>query len=223
MHGFSARRACGATVVLAVALMACGREAETGHRYPGALAKPIDAYSGDELYELTRRLRFTGSHERERRCRDVRGCAGTTPLHRTLVQVSGVATQDSVGPATVPRYGVVYARAINRGDATEARYGMRPDSTLHYYLVVAAGSTGTLTWRLEELDTAPPRRHVTVATGRIQSCGHRWRSGAQADFRSCDQPDPADSLGMSARGLQRTALDDPIWIQCDQGCCQALQ
>ena len=52
-----------------------------------------------------------------------------------------------------------YVRAINRGDTEEARYGLRPSKTLRYYAIVSRDSAGALAWRLEELETAAPRRH----------------------------------------------------------------
>lgn len=244
MRGPTIRQSCSAVVVLTL-LAACGRSekapaSDTGttpgaarralatpggralRSYPGALTKPIDAYSGDELYELTRGLHFAGSHERQRTCRNAPGCEGAAPAHRTLVQVSAVATQDSVGPGTVPPFGVVYVRAINRGDAVEARYGLRPGNTLRYYAIVSRDSTGGLAWRLEELETAVPRRHVQIAAGHVKSCGHTWRAGARADFRSCAQADQADTVVTLPLALRQT-LDDPLWTMCDFGCCQFLQ
>jgi hypothetical protein len=186
-------------------------------RYPGALTKPIDAYSGDELYDLTRGLTYAGSHSRDRRCRNAPGCEGISPIRRTAVQVSAVATQDSLSAGDVPAFGVIAVQAINGGDAEEARYGMRPGATLRYYAIVQGDSTGGLRWRLEELQTAVPRRHVQVAAGRVQGCGHAWTAGARADFRSCTSADRPDSVETPAIRLQK--LDDPIWQACDMGCC----
>jgi hypothetical protein len=190
--------------------------------YPGALTKPIDDYSGDELHELTRGLHFAGSHERQRACRNAPGCDGAAPTRRTLVQLSAVATQDSVSAGDVPRFGVVYVRAINRGDAEEARYHMRPGGTLRYYAIVQRDSANGLRWRLEELETAPPRRHRQVAAGRVQGCNHAWRPGARADFRSCAQGDLSDTV-VTLPVVMRQALDDPIWTMCDLSCCQFVQ
>lgn len=244
MRGPTIRQSCSVIIVLTL-LAACGRSdkapagdtantpgaarrtlAAPGGRalrsYPGALTKPIDDYSGDELYELTRGLHFAGSHERQRTCRNAPGCDGATPSHRTLVQVSAVATQDSVSPGDVPRFGVVYVRAINRGDAEEARYHMRPGGTLRYYAIVQRDSANGLKWRLEELETAPPRRHVQVAAGRVQGCNHAWRPGARADFRSCAQGDLSDTV-VTLPLVMRQGLDDPIWTMCDFTCCQFVQ
>lgn len=194
-----------------------------GRSYPGALTKPIEAYSGDELYELTRGLRYAGSHERQRACRHRAGCEGAAPTQRTLVQVSAVATQDSLSAGDVPEFGAVYVRAINRGDAEEARYGMRPGKSLRYYLIVQRDTVGGLRWRLEELETAPPRRHASIATGRIQSCsGHTWTPGARADFKTCADADHGDSVITLPLAL-RAAGDAPMWMACEEGCCQAIQ
>ena len=195
------------------ALVGAGRAASS---YPGALTKPIDAYSGDELYELTRNLTYAGSHERDRKCRNSAGCEGAKT---TRVQVSAVATQDSLSAADVPPFGVVYVRAINRGDAEEARYGLRPGSSLRYYMIVHRDSSGALRWRLEELETANPRRHAQVGTGAFQGCGHetRWTAGARADFKTCEAAERADSVVTLGLALQVTG--DPIWSACGNGCC----
>lgn len=189
--------------------------------YPGALTKPIDAYSGDEFYELTRGLRYVGSHERQRKCRNAAGCDASAGAKTTRVQLSAVATQDSVGVRDVPPFGVVYVRAINRGDAEEARYGLRPGATLRYYAIMQRDSTGGLGWRLEELETAVPRRHSQVASGHVRSCGHPWTPGARADFRACDAPEQQDSV-VTLPLVMKVATDDPIWTICDESCCQLL-
>jgi hypothetical protein len=189
--------------------------ARAARTYPGALRKPIDAYSGDELYALTRTLEYTGTHERERRCRGAAGCDGIDPGRRTRVEVSAVATQDSINARDLPEFGVVQVRAVNRGDAIEARYGIRPGRSLRYYLIVQRDSAGGMRWRLEELDTTPPRRHVQVAAGRVVGCGHPWTPGARADFRTCEQTDTAAAIA-TTRAL---VLDAPMWVDCDVGCC----
>jgi hypothetical protein len=214
----AADSATAGTPSAARALAAAPRSART---YPGALTKPIDAYSGDEFYELTRGLRYVGSHERQRKCRNAAGCDAPSGAKTTLVQVSAVATQDSVGVADVPAFGVVYVRAINRGDAEESRYRMRPGKTLRYYAIVHRDSTGGLGWRLEELDTAVPRRHSRIASGHIRSCGHPWTPGARADFRACDTPEQSDSV-LTLPLAMKVATDDPIWTLCDDSCCQLL-
>src|SRR5688572_24645463 len=62
---------------------------------PGDLAKPIDQYTGDEFYALTRGLQFTGGNERERRCR------GCNSARTTRVRVDGVQGVDSVSAGNV--------------------------------------------------------------------------------------------------------------------------
>jgi hypothetical protein len=193
-----------------------------GRSYPGALAKPIDAYSGDELYELARGLRYAGSHERQRACRGAAGCEGAAPTRRTLVQVSAVATQDSLNAGDLPQNGVVYARAINRGNAPEMRYGMRPGGSLRYYLIVQRDTGNAMRWRLEELETTPPRRHTSIAAGRVQGCGHPWTPGARADFKTCADPNLGDTV-MTLPLALRAAADTPLWFPCDMGCCLAEQ
>lgn len=242
MNAPTLRRLCCAVVMLG-SLTACGRSDKTPARdsaiapgtarrglatpgarasaraYPGALTKPIDDYSGDELFQLTQALRFAGSHERERSCRGAPGCEGAAPTHRTLVQVSAVATQDSLSTADVPPFGVIYVRAINRGDATEARYGLRPGNTLRYYMIVHSDSTGTMRWRLEELVTTPPRRHTRVASGTFTGCGHegQWTPGARADFKTCEAAERGDTV--VTMGLAAQVGDPPLWSACGAGCC----
>lgn len=113
---------------------------------PGDLTKPIDKYTGAEFDAFVKQLSYTGGHERQRKCRRDPGCSGT---RRTLVLVDAVATQDSISPAVAPQFGVVYVRAINKGDAPEARYGLLPrNKQYEYYMIVTADSTGTaMEWR----------------------------------------------------------------------------
>jgi hypothetical protein len=220
--------ACGTTdgapksdssAVRAPAAQAATRRARV---YPGALTKPIDSYSGDELYELVRRLEYGGSHERARTCRNAPGCDGPRASHRTRVEVSAVATQDSLGVSDLAAFGVVHARALNRGDAEEARYHMRAGNALEYYVIAQRDSAGGMRWRLEELETSTPRRHHQVATGHVQGCGHAWKAGARADFRSCARPEGGDTAPPLASARAWT-LDDPIWVFCDEGCCTLVQ
>lgn len=244
MRGPTIRQSCSAVVVLTL-LAACGRSdkapasdsattpgaarrtlaAPAGRAlrsYPGALTKPIDDYSGDELYELTRTLHYAGSHERQRVCRNAPGCEGTAPTQRTLVQVSAVATQDSLSAGDVPAFGVVYLRAINRGNAEEARYKLRPGKSLRYYMIVQRDSANGLRWRLEELETTSPRRHTQVGAGRINGCGHPWTAGARADFKTCADAERGDTVVTLPLTL-RAAVDAPMWIACEMGCCEFVQ
>jgi hypothetical protein len=136
--------------------------------------------------------------------------------------VSGVATQDSLNAGDVPEFGVLYVRVINRGDAEEARYHLRADRALEYYIIAQRDSAGGLRWRLEELNTSEPRRHTEIAAGRVQGCGHAWKAGARADFRSCARTDDPDTVALSPSARQ-AALDDPLWTLCDQGCCALIR
>lgn len=217
------RRARHTAVLITLVLAACSRS-DDAHRsvrapvFPGALAKPIDDYTGDELYALTTQLTYAGSHERDRDCRNSSGCGGPTPTKKTRVQVSAVATQDSIAASNVPEFGVIYARAINKGAEEEARYGFRTGPKLRYYLIVQRGDGGGMRWRLEELDTSEPRRHTQVGAGTFKPCGHPWKPGARADFKTCDAPERGDTvvtMGMLLQGSDR----DPVWVSCAPGCC----
>jgi hypothetical protein len=83
-------------------------------------------------------------------------------------------------------------------------------------MIVQRDSARGLRWRLEELQTTSPRRHIQIATGRVSGCGHPWTPGARADFRTCDQS--VDSVQTRSTALA-TQLDAPMWIECDAGCC----
>src|SRR5689334_24981952 len=86
---------------------------------PGTLAKPLDQYSGDDLYALTRQLQFGGGVDRDRRCRGQGACRGATPTARTSVRVDAVVGQDSLNPAALPPTGVIAARALNHGQLAD--------------------------------------------------------------------------------------------------------
>ena len=189
--------------------------------WPGDLTKPIDDYTGDEFHAFVKRLSYAGGHERQRRCRRDPGCSGSKPTRHTQVLVDAVATQDSIGAANTPQFGVVYVRAINKGDAPEERYGMLPGRQYEYYMIVTADSSGTgMQWRLEQLDTTPKaRKHSSIGTGPFVSCNHAWVTGARADFKTCanaaSAKDSVVRLGLALQGL----TGDPIWASCAGGCC----
>lgn len=224
MKCLDSRRAQLLLVCLAAAL-ACAKgdapranSARTATRMPGTLAKALDEYSGDELYTFAHQLNYAGGHQRDRKCAKDPACQGTK---RTKVYVDGIATQDSIGPKTTPPFGVMYVRAVNRGDAEEARYGMAPGRQFEYYVILSADSVG-MKWRLEQLDTTPgARRHVQIGTGAFIGCKHKWARGAGADFKSCKQAasahDSVVHLGLMLQGSD----DDPIWMPCTEGCCVA--
>lgn len=217
MKRFELRRAVVLLVSVA-AFLACAkgdsdRRAPRTGQMPGALTKAVDEYSGDEFYEFVHRLEYAGGRERQRTCRNDPACAG---VKRTLVRVEAIATQDSIGPKTTPRYGVVYVRAINKGDAVESRYGLAPGKQFEYFMIVSADSAGGMKWRLEQLDTTPKaRRHTQVGAGSLIGCNHKWIAGASADFKSCARAAAAhDGL------IPQNLADDPLWATCEMGCCE---
>ena len=239
MIRFTCRRHRVVAVVAALALAACSKSDKTpapdsaapvppvalaqpvAKAMPGALTKPIDQYTGSELYDFVKALRYEGGHTKDRKCKDSPGCAGTK---RIKVTVDAVATQDSLGAANAPQYGVIYIRATNKGDAEEARYGMRPGNEFEYYLIVT-GAQGNMQWRLEQLDTTPQaRKHSQVGTGAFEGCQHPWKPGAQASFKTCADTSTVSSMrGKTVRmGLAlQGGDDDPMWAACAQGCCIA--
>ena len=187
---------------------------------PGALTKPIDSYTGDELYDFVRKLQFTGGQERERKCKNDPGCSNSKAPKHTKVAVDAVALQDSIAMGNVPKFGVVYIRAINKGDAEEARYSLKPGPQVENYVIVLPDTGANLQWRLEQLDTTPNARiHTSIGTGPFKSCDHQWVKGAKADFKTCAIAATGhDSVVKLGLALQDPS-DNPMWSSCAGGCC----
>jgi hypothetical protein len=184
---------------------------------PGDLTKPIDDYTGEEFSALVKKLKYVGGHERQRKCKNDPGCSGSK---RTAVLVDAVATQDSIAPSNTPPFGLVYVRAINKGNAPEARYGLLPSNKQYeYYMIVTDDSAGTgMLWRMEQFDKKA-RTHSKFGEGKFVSCNHTWVAGAQADFKSCANSAAAhDSVVKLGLNLQ-TFDGEPIWASCANGCC----
>ena len=191
---------------------------------PGALTKPLDAYSGDELYDFVRKLSFTGGHERDRRCKNATGCEGALATRRTKVQIDAVARQDSIAPSNAGQFGVLYIRALNKGDAEEARYSLKPGANFEYFVIVSADSAGAMRWRFEQLDTTEKaRRHSQIGSGVFAGCNHKWIAGAAADFKTCEMARGAARNDSTVQlGLVLQAGDvEPAWAACSMGCCIA--
>ena len=187
---------------------------------PGALTKPIDQYSGDEMYTLVQHLKWVGQHTRSRDCRNAVGCGGLHPTKKTDVEVGAVDTQDNLSDENVPPDGVIYIQATNKGEDEEARYGLQPTKggKIEYYMIATKDAIGPLQWRLEELDTTPQHRsHKKISAGTIVGCtGHPVIPGARADFRSCNWKgtDSVQKAYLTLEGVQ-----DPMWSACAWGCC----
>jgi hypothetical protein len=166
------------------------------------------------------RLSYTGAHERDRRCANAPGCEGTPPTKFVKVQVEAIATQDSIAPSNATTNGVVYVRALNRGDAEEAKYRLAPGAQYEYFVVVNAPTKDAMQWTLVQLDTSSKaRRLTTIGSGKFTPCNHQWVAGAQADFKSCDKArsarDSIVKLGLVLQGFD----NDPMWATCSTGCC----
>ncbi|MEO6525421.1 MAG: hypothetical protein ABIP93_02220 [Gemmatimonadaceae bacterium] len=190
---------------------------------PGALTKPIDQYSGDELYDLVKRLKWGGGADRDRKCKGDPACNGAVPK-RTLVRVDAVDGQDSISAVSLPANGVVTVRAINKGTATEDRYGFKAEKKLEYYLIVLPGNATRGAWQLEELDTTPgARRHTRVGSGTFTPCNHPFQPGRvnRANFYTCADSHMSDSVQRSGLVLRAPPPIDPMWVECAQGCCMA--
>lgn len=192
-----------------------------GGPLPGALARQLDQYSGDDFFALTRQLQFGGGVEQGRRCRGQAACRGANPAARTRVRVDAVVGEDSLNAASLPPNGVIAARAINRGQFADTMYNMRPGAAYENYLIVLpVAGAATATWRLEELvTTTGGRTHRTIATGTFRACNHPFAAGPRADFKTCAQAAPTRPASLGA-ALQ-DGIESPIWIGCLAGCCTA--
>jgi hypothetical protein len=188
---------------------------------PGALPKPLDQMSGDELFTFTSNLTFGGGQQRERRCRGRLGCRGPRPADSTLMRVDAVEGQDSLSIGTLTANGVIATRALNLGTTVDSMYGTRPGKQFQYFLVVIPQKAGLASWQLVELDTTTgARSHHTVSTGRFTPCGHAFRRGARAAFKTCSQA-AAELRNVSSRSLFQGDGEAPIWFGCASGCCTA--
>jgi hypothetical protein len=189
---------------------------------PGALPKPIDSLSGDELYALTRKLSYGGGVEKDRRCKHHPDCESSKPM-MTKLRVDAVDNQDSVSVYGLPDNGVIAVKALNKGPYVDEMYGMKPGSNLEYFLVMLPGTSLVGRWRLEELDTTPGKRqHSQVSAGSLQPCMHAYvkKRVNRANFLTCADAHPmTDSVSTSGLALQ--GINPPIWVDCAQGCCIA--
>ncbi|MDB4916534.1 MAG: hypothetical protein JWM95_4178 [Gemmatimonadetes bacterium] len=183
---------------------------------PGALTKPIDAYSADEFYDLVQKQLYVGAHEQERPCKEKPGCV-------TKVVVDAIATQDSLSLGTTPQYGVVYIHGVNKGDAVEARYGLKPGARYQYYWIITTDSSKKgMQWQLEELDTTPnARKLASVGSGPFAGCNHPYVAGARADFKTCEKAAAYTGNSVVHLGLMlQGSIGDPVWASCAEGCCR---
>jgi hypothetical protein len=193
---------------------------------PGALPKPLDSLSGDDLYAFTRKLGFGGGTDKERKCKDSPECIGTSAgaAKKTKVRVDAVDRQDSVSVNGVPDNGAIAIRATNKGPFVDQMYGMKPDKNLEYFLVLYPATDSLGKWRLEELvTTAGSRRHTEVASGTFRPCWHKYVKGRvnRANFYTCAESQTADSV--MKLGLALQGDNAPLWFDCAQGCCLATQ
>jgi hypothetical protein len=188
---------------------------------PGALTKPLDQYSGDELYALTRQLQYTGGNERQRRCRGAPACGGPRPTASTRIRIDAVGGEDSLSGGALPPNGVIAARALNRGQRADTMYNTQPGAAHENYLIVipVAGSASA-NWRLEELTTTQgARSHRTIASGTFRGCNHPFVRGPKADFKTCAEAANVRPASFGSR-MQGDG-EAPIWIGCAEGCCTA--
>ncbi len=188
---------------------------------PGALTKPLDSYTGDELYAFVHALSFTADSVKDRKCKNDPACTNSPTPTKIKVGVAAVVGQDSLSAGTTPRFGVVYVRATNRGNAEEARYSMKAGKQFEFYMVVLPDSAGGMKWRLEQVDnTTGARSHASIGTGVFQGCNHPWAKGARADFKTCANSAAAHDSVVKL-GLMKIVDEgsDPIWSACATGCC----
>lgn len=185
---------------------------------PGELGKPLAEYTPEEFFQLTQSLQYAGASERDRRCTGP-GCTGAA-ARPTRLRVEGVVGEDSVDLGNVPRFGVIVSRGRNLGANPDAMYGMRPGARYSYFLVIlppeAAG--GTARYQIQELDASGnTRSHRMVRTGTARGCGHPFRRGPGADFRTCADTSIFRPASLAPAPLQ--GIDPPWWFLCEDGCC----
>ena len=215
----------GAVALLAVAASGWTGQGQARAR-SGDLTKPIDQYTGDEFFAFVNRLNYAGGQDRARRCSGDPACG--TGL-QTNVRVDAVSDEDSLSAGTVPQFGVVAARAVVRGNQTEAMYGMQStgaDGRYSYYLIVTRGGATGATWRLEEMNIqGTTRTHRMLTSGRFTPCNHPYVAGARADFKTCAQAAAATQRGVMFVNASFTSssqgVEPPLWIGCASGCCTA--
>ena len=190
---------------------------------PGALPKPLDSLSGEELYTFTHQLKFGGGVEKERKCKGAPECSAVKPM-KTKIRVDAVDGQDSLSVTALPANGVVAVQARNNGAFVDAYYSMKPEKNMEYYLVVLPGTDQGGRWRLEQLDTTPNKRaHTQVASGTFKPCMHTFvpHKVNRANFYTCADAHMMQSDSVSKSGLALQGDDPPIWLDCAQGCCTA--
>jgi hypothetical protein len=209
--------------LVAVALLMVAGSGASGQgarrQLSGDLTKPIAEYTGNEFFSLVRGLRFSPSVERQRRCRGNQDCTGAG-TRRTRVRIDAVTDADSLAAGNLPQFGVIAARAVNRGADDEGRYGMRSGGRYSYYLIVTPAGPNAATWILQEMDVQGVQRsHRTIASGRFVPCRHAYQRGARADFQTCGQAAAVRRASIGA--LLQGGDDPPIWIGCASGCCTA--
>lgn len=184
---------------------------------PGDLTKPLDQYTGDELFALVSSLQYTGGVTRQRPCRNLPGCGGGNPTRNTQVNIEAIATEDSIGGGNVGPFGTIVARGRNIGGAPERLYGMQPGNRYQYFLVILPDTGGTNRWQIEQLEVVGNNRtHSPLVTGRVRGCNHPFVRGARTDFRTCEQP-PLIRPASFVQG----PIDPPWWYACPVGCCIA--
>jgi hypothetical protein len=228
--------AAGCVVAMSVA---CGKGSEKGKpestaaaappaaapaQAPGTLTKPIDQYTGDEFYAFTQQLQYGGGGTHGRRCRGRSGCRGANPRDSTLIQVEGIAGDDSLSATGLPANGVLALRALNQGTYADSMYNTRPGAQYENYLIVLpVPNSATATWRLEELTTTPgSRSHRMIAQGKITECPrHPFQRGPHADFKTCQQADNLRPASFRRSAVMQGGLGPPAWFGCAVGCCTA--
>ena len=220
---------CGVAVLFVVACAKSDRPARVDSasgalaiqgrkQLSGDLTKPIDQYTGAEFYALVRGLKYGAGAERSRKCKGNAACKAAKP-RKTRVRVDAVVDADSLGATNLAPFGVVAARARNRGSDADDMYGMKPGLQYDYYLIVVPGAAGgAATWRLEELEIrGSTREHRQLGAGKFVACNHAFVKGARADFRTCD-PNWVRPASTGAR-MPSDGGEGYLWISCAWGCC----
>lgn len=231
------------TVVTALAAAACGPAAPP----PGGTGPaPAIGIPGDSLHRLANNSAlWSAPRTFERKCTGSARCGWPVFRKKVKVDIAAEVGARNVGPN--PPSMTLIGKLENRGDATEAMYGLEngPYDYLVFVYPVSGSANGR--WVIQQVGKAPPYPSRPVSHGIQVGCNHprSWNSSF-GEFRSCDDGPPPNPPASAMRGssgagsavrmagfnpfaflklVQGSMMGelDPAWFTCTSGCCVADQ
>jgi hypothetical protein len=175
----------------------------------------------------------------------MRRTLGSSPAHYSAFTLiyplddAHTIRPDKIGGPTV------FAILIPIGPDKEHKWGLDPAGYSRYIAVLdPSNDVDKSTWHLERVywDGNRWQRSAVAGTGKWRTCPekHTPKDFAYADFLRCDQqpllPPQLLSLGLSTKSAQSMSAltelptafnalkrdgEEPIWIFCPAGCCEA--